>query len=114
MSKTKAWMTNTEALYSTHKKATSNQLPQLMELTFCNAIFNILKHKFATPVSTFFLFYSHTRELVIDCFQSQDFQFSFDLTFFSFLCFFTSIPNPRQSTVIVQGREEGVHFNKTQ
>lgn len=89
-----------------------------MELTCCNAILRILQHKFATPVSKF-LFYSHTRELVFDCFQSQDFQFLFARTFFFHLCFsshiyFPNPQNPRQSTVIVQGREEVVYFNKAQ
>lgn len=40
MSKAKAWMTNTKALYSTHKKRLlQNQLLKLMELNFCNARF---------------------------------------------------------------------------
>ncbi len=47
-----------------------------------------------------FLFYSHTRELVFDCFQSQDFQFLFDHTFFhSCVASHHYFPNPKSKTV---------------
>lgn len=99
------------------KRLLQKQLLKLMEL-YCNAILKILQHKFATPVSTFPIFIHIQGSWYLTVFSLRIKICYMILLSFSFLCFFTSLfpqsQNPRQSIVIVQGREEGVYFNKTQ
>lgn len=92
----KVWITTQTQRFciAPTKRLLQKQFLKHMELTCCKAILRILKHKFATPVSTF-LFYSHTRELVFDCFQSQDFQILFALAYlFSISVFLHIITSP--------------------
>ena len=111
---------NTIASNSTHKKkATSKTASEAHGIDVSAMQFSRFYNTNLQLLFPLFPFYSHTRELVIDCFQSQDFSIfiSSYFFFFPFLYFFTSFlpqhPNPRESSVIAQGREEDVYLNQT-
>lgn len=97
-------------LFSTHKKATLKTASEAYGIDFLQCNSHLILH-LLFPLAPF---YSHTRELVFAVFSI----FIGLLFFFYHLFFFTSLLHkpqiPRQSIVIVQGREEGVYFNQTQ
>lgn len=106
---------NIMALYSTHKNSallhTSSEVNGIQTV---QANYQDLGDKFATTVYTFPILFTY-KGAGIWLFSASGFRFFF---FFiqSFLCLFTSFlptpTNPRQSVVIVQGREEGVFSDK--
>lgn len=102
-------MTPNMHLYGTHSTATSKTICAVygIDIYIC---FKILQHKFATTVSTFPILFTYKGDGIFILFSFRIFNFySFSLS----VCFSTSLfpkaTNPRQSSVIVRGRGEGMY-----
>lgn len=77
--------------------------------------FKIFQHKFATTVSIFPTLFTYKGDGIFILFSFRIFNFySFSLFvfFFSLHIHFSKATNPKKSSVIIQGTEEGMYWNK--